>query len=54
MDEIAALGLRHVGYAVPIELFEPFVEGASFKRWLVGWLVYGTVAKVSVVFLEVI
>ena len=27
VDEIAALGLRHVGYAVPIELFEPFVEG---------------------------
>eukprot|EP00434_Breviolum_minutum_P018136 symbB.v1.2.015999.t1/scaffold1207.1/size131524/1 len=26
VDEIAALGLRHVGYAVPIELFEPFVE----------------------------
>lgn len=27
VDEIAALGLRHVGYAVPVELFEPFVEG---------------------------
>jgi hypothetical protein len=27
VDEIAALGLRHVGYAVPVELFDPFVEG---------------------------
>lgn len=34
VDEIAALGLRHVGYAVPIELFEPFVEG--WHRWTFG------------------
>eukprot|EP00435_Cladocopium_sp_Y103_P009437 s3628_g2.t1 len=27
VDEIAALGLRHVGYSVPVELFEPFIEG---------------------------
>lgn len=27
VDEITALGLRHVGYSVPVELFEPFVEG---------------------------
>ena len=36
VDEIAALGLRHVGYAVPIELFEPFVEGVAqvdLWRW---------------------
>ena len=26
MDEIEALGLRHVGYGVPVELFDPFVE----------------------------
>lgn len=33
VDEIAALGLRHVGYAVPIELFEPFVEGQLVDLW---------------------
>ena len=26
MDEICALGLRHVGYGTPIELFNPFVS----------------------------
>ena len=26
VDEISALGLRHVGYAVPIEFFGPFVS----------------------------
>ena len=29
VDEIAALGLRHVGYATPVELFEHFVEGTK-------------------------
>eukprot|EP00913_Durusdinium_trenchii_P022538 g21170.t1 len=28
VDEISALGLRHVGYAVPIEYFGPFVSAA--------------------------
>eukprot|EP00913_Durusdinium_trenchii_P034800 g32553.t1 len=26
VDELSALGLRHVGYAVPIELFAPFTD----------------------------
>eukprot|EP00438_Fugacium_kawagutii_P020006 Skav203477 [mRNA] locus=scaffold921:163503:175914:+ [translate_table: standard] len=26
LDELSALGLRHVGYGIPIELFGPFVE----------------------------
>lgn len=26
VDEISALGLRHVGYAVPVEFFGPFVN----------------------------
>ena len=25
VDEISALGLRHVGYAIPVEFFGPFV-----------------------------
>lgn len=29
MEDISALGLRHVGYAVPTELFMPFVEAWS-------------------------
>ena len=32
VDEITALGLRHVGYSVPVELFEPFVEGGHTRR----------------------
>ena len=26
VDEISALGLRHVGYAIPVEFFGPFVS----------------------------
>ena len=26
VDEISALGLRHVGYAIPVEFFTPFVN----------------------------
>ena len=26
LDELSALGLRHVGYGIPIELFGPFAE----------------------------
>ncbi|CAE7758074.1 unnamed protein product, partial [Symbiodinium microadriaticum] len=28
VEDISALGLRHVGYAIPTELFSPFVSGA--------------------------
>eukprot|EP00434_Breviolum_minutum_P019615 symbB.v1.2.017301.t1/scaffold1350.1/size123852/1 len=26
VDDLSALGLRHVGYGVPIELFAPFTD----------------------------
>ena len=28
MDAISALGLRHVGYGITTDFFDPFVEGA--------------------------
>lgn len=28
LQDISALGLRHVGYAIPTELFAPFVSSA--------------------------
>jgi hypothetical protein len=28
VEDISALGLRHVGYAIPTEFFAPFVSGA--------------------------
>ena len=28
MDDLSALGLRHVGYGVPIELFAPFTDSS--------------------------
>merc|ERR1719183_1363230 len=28
VDDVSALGLRHVGYAIPTELFGPFVSAA--------------------------
>ena len=31
MEEISALGLRHVGYGIPTELFMPFVEAGNIK-----------------------
>jgi len=37
VDEISALGLRHVGYGIPTEMFSPFIEAAvdSMKRFVV-------------------
>ena len=32
MEDISALGLRHVGYGVPTELFMPFVEACRVRR----------------------
>eukprot|EP00434_Breviolum_minutum_P023711 symbB.v1.2.020915.t1/scaffold1785.1/size101431/3 len=36
VDEISALGLRHVGYGIPTEMFSPFIEAAvdSMKRYV--------------------
>ena len=31
MEDISALGLRHVGYGIPTELFMPFVEAGNIK-----------------------
>ena len=33
VNELSALGLRHVGYAVPVELFSPFVDVAVEVLW---------------------
>eukprot|EP00913_Durusdinium_trenchii_P017131 g16111.t1 len=32
VDELSALGLRHVGYGIPIELFAPFTDSCTFLQ----------------------
>ena len=40
MEDISALGLRHVGYGIPTELFMPFVEAGNIKLMAVECLEY--------------
>lgn len=39
MEEISALGLRHVGYGIPTELFMPFVEAGNIKLITVDYYI---------------
>ena len=32
MEDISAIGLRHVGYGIPTELFMPFVEAGKIRE----------------------
>ena len=36
MEDLSALGLRHVGYGIPTELFGPFVSAAIEARIWIG------------------